>query len=104
MAMAKSKKSEKRCPTRQQDVVTTSFCVSQGRWKYISNETPSDVSMEHRQDFSVVCLHNILLERRDDVSSGRNNDVSSVRLHDISKKSQMKLPTTSQWYVSTTSH
>ena len=64
------------------------------------------------QDVSVVRLHDILLERGDDTSRGRNNDVSSVRLHDVLNKSQMKHPTTShwyvtktsQWYVSTTSH
>ena len=68
--------------------------------------------MERRQDLSVVRLHDILLERRDDVSRGRNNGVPSVRVHDVSNKFQMKHPTTSkwyvtkksQWYVSTTSH
>ena len=68
--------------------------------------------MEYRQDASVVFIHDILLERRDDVSRGLNNDVPPVRLHDVSKKSQMKHPTTSewcvfkmsQWYLATTSH
>ena len=58
--------------------------------------------MERRQNVSVVRLHNILLERRDDVSRGRNNNVSLVRLH-VSSKSKMKHPTTSHWYVSKTS-
>ena len=59
--------------------------------------------MERRQNVSVVGLHNNLLERRNDVSKGRNNDVPSVRLHDVSNKSQMKHPTTFQWYVTKTS-
>ena len=54
-------------------------------------------------NISVVYLHDVLLERRDNVSSGRNNDIPSVRLHDVSNKSQMKHPTTTQWYVSKTS-
>ena len=32
--------------------------------------------MEFHQDVSVVRLHNMLLERCDDVSKGRNNDIS----------------------------
>ena len=112
-----------RLPTRQQDVVTTSLCTSQWRRRYVSNETPNDVSVGHCQDVSVVCLkqvsnetpndvsvvrhkdvsvvrlHNVLLVCRDDVPWGRNDDVPSVRLHDISDKSQMKHPITSQCYV-----
>ena len=61
---------------------------------------------------SVVRLHIILLERRDNVLKGRSNDVPSLHLDDVSHKTQMKHPTTSQWYVtetnqwyvSTTSH
>ena len=71
------------------DVVTTSLCTSQRRRRYVSNETPNDVS--------VVCLHDVLLECRGNVSRGRNEDVPSVRIHEVSSKSQMKLPTTSQW-------
>ena len=69
------------------DVVTTSLCTSQRRCRHVSNETPNDVSMERRQDVSVVRLHNDLLERRDGVSRGRNNNVPSIRLHDVSNKS-----------------
>ena len=80
--------------------------------KQISNETPNDVSVVRHQGVSVVRLHKVLLERRDDFSRGRNNDVLLLRLHDVSNKSQMKHPTmcqwyvtkTSQWYISTTSH
>ena len=50
--------------------------------------------MKRRQDASVVRLHDILLERRDDVSRGLN-DVPSVRLLDVSNKSQIEHPTTS---------
>ena len=89
---------------RRGNVVTTSLCTSQQHRRYISNETPNNVSVERRQDASVVRLHNILLVCCGDVSWGRNDDVPSVRLHDVSNKSQMKHPMTSQWYVSTTSH
>ena len=85
-------------------VATASLFTSQRRRRYVSNETPTEVSMERCQGVSVVRLHDVLLERRDDVSRGPNNDVPSVRLHDVSNKSQMKHPTTSQWYVSMTSH
>ena len=98
--------------SRRGVVVATSLYTFQQRNRYISNETPSDVSLERRQVVSVVRPHDILLERLDDVLRGRNNDVPLVRLHDISNKSQMKHPTTSQWcitktsqwYVSMTSH
>ena len=60
--------------------------------------------MELRQDFSVVCLHDVLLERRNDASKGCNKDVPSARLQDVSIKSQMKHATMSQWYVTKTSH
>ena len=69
-------------PTRQQ-VVTMSLCTSQRRRRYVSNETPNDVLMERCQDVSVVRLHNVLLESRDDVSRGRNSDVPSVRLKQV---------------------
>ena len=60
--------------------------------------------MERRQDVSVIRLDDISLERPVDVSRECNNNVPSVRLLDVSIKSQMKHPTTSQWYVSLTSH
>ena len=43
--------------------------------------------MERRQDVSVVRLHDVLLERHNDVSKGRNNEAPSLRLHDVSDKS-----------------
>ena len=89
---------------RRGDVVTTSLCTSQQRRRYVPNKTPNDVSLEYRQGVSVVRLHDVLLEHRDDVLKGPNNDVSSVRLHNVSNKSQMKHPRTSQWYVSTMFH
>ena len=46
--------------------------------------------MKRRQDVPAVRLHDVLLERRVDISRGRNNDVPSVRVHDVSNKSQMK--------------
>ena len=60
--------------------------------------------MERLQDVSVVCLHGVVLERRDDVSKGRNNDVPLVRLDDVSNKPQMKVTKSSQWYISKMSH
>ena len=68
-------------------VVTTSLCTSQQRWRYVSNETPNDISVVCHQDVSVVRIH----------------DVPLVRLSDVSCNSQMKHPITSLWYVSTTS-
>ena len=88
---------------RRGDVVTTSLCMSQWRRRYVSNETLNEVSVERRQDVSVVRLHNVLLVCCDDVSWGRNEDVPYVRLHDVSNKSQMKHPMTSQFYVTKTS-
>ena len=88
---------------RRGDVVLTSLCTSQGCRRYISNKTPNDVSVELRQDVSVVRLHNVLLVCRDDISWGRNDNVPSVSLHDVSNKAQMKHLTTSQWYITKTS-
>ena len=88
---------------RRGDVAATSLCTSQWHRRYVSNETPNDVSMERRQVVSVVRLHNVLLERHNEVSKGRNKDAPSLRLHDVSNKSQMKHPTTYQWNVAKTS-
>ena len=43
--------------------------------------------MERCQVVSVVRLYDVLLERHNDVSKGRNNDAPSLRLHDVSNKS-----------------
>ena len=71
---------------RRRNVVTTSLCTSQRCRRYVSNETPNDVSMERHQDVSVVRLQDVLLERHN-VSKGRNNDVPSFCLHHVSNKS-----------------
>ena len=79
---------------------------------YVPSETRNGVWLKRHQDVSMVRLHYVVLERRDEVLKGCNNDVPSVRLQDELSKSQMKHPTTSQWYViktsqwylSTTSH
>ena len=42
--------------------------------------------MDCRQDVSVGLLHDILLERGDNVLKGRNNDVSLVCLHVVSNE------------------
>ena len=68
-------------------VITRSLCTSQQRRRYVSNETPYDVSVVRHQDISVVRIH----------------DVPLVSLYDVSCKSQMKHPITSLWYVSITS-
>ena len=39
--------------------------------------------MERPQDVSVVHLHNVLLERHNKVSKGRNNDAPSLRFHNL---------------------
>ena len=72
---------------RRGDAAATSLCTSQRRRSYVPNETPNDISMERRQDVSVVRLHDVLLERHNDVSKGCNNDAPSLRLHDVSNKS-----------------
>ena len=84
---------------RHGDVAVASLCTSQQRRRYVSNETPNNVSMECRQDVSAVRLYEVLLERHNDGSKGRNNDAPSLRLHNVSNKSQMKHPTTSRWNV-----
>ena len=61
---------------RRDDVVATPFCPSQRRRRYVSNETPNDVS--------VVRLPDVIKERGDNVSRVRNNDITLVRLHDVS--------------------
>ena len=72
---------------RRGDVAATSLCTSQWRRRYVSNETPNDVSMELPQDVLVVRLYDVLLKRHNDVSKGRNNDAPSLRLHDVLNKS-----------------
>ena len=67
-----------------EDVVATSFCPSQRRRRYVSNETPNDVSVKRRQDVPVVRLQDVIKERCDNVSRVRNNQVPLVRLHDVS--------------------
>ena len=88
---------------RRGDVTATCLCTSQWRRRYVLKETPNDVSMERRQDVSVVRLYDVLLERYNDDSKGRNNDAPPLRLHNVSNKSQMKHPTTSRWNVAKTS-
>ena len=43
--------------------------------------------MKRRQDISMVRFYDVLLERHNDVSKGRNNNAPSLRLHDVSYKS-----------------
>ena len=90
------------------DVATTSLCTSQRCCRYVSNETPNNVSMERRQGVSVAHIHDVLLERRNEVSTTRSQDVTTTSHQYVSRTSQtrtqMKHPTTSQWYVSTTIH
>ena len=88
---------------RRGDVVTTSLCTFQRRRRYVSNETPNDVSVERRQEVSAVCLHDVLLVCCNDISTRCNDDVPSIRLYNVSNRFQMKHPTMSQWYVTKTS-
>ena len=69
---------------RRDDVVATSFSPSKQRRRYVSDETPNDVSMERRQDVLVVRLQDVIKKCRDNVSRVRNNDVPLVRLHNVS--------------------
>ena len=52
------------------NVAMTSHGTSQRCHRYVSNETPNDVSMDRRHNVSVVRLHDILLESCGDVSRG----------------------------------
>lgn len=88
---------------RCDNVVATSFSLSQRRYGYFSNKTPNSTLEEHRQKVLVERLQNVMMERCDNVSRVRNNDVPLVRLYNVSNQSQMKYPTTSQWYVRKTS-
>ena len=74
---------------RRDNVVSTSFCPSQRRRRCFSNETPNDVLVVHRQEVSVVRLHDVTQERCSDVSNIPNCKVSS--------KSQMKHRMKSRW-------
>ena len=93
--------------TRRLGDVVTMFL-----WNTSQNETPNDMWMERCQGVLVVRLHDVLLERHDNASRGRNDNVPSERFHEVLNKSQMNHSTTcqwyvtktSQWYVSTTSH
>ena len=75
----------------------TSLCTSQWRRRYVSNETPNNVSVERRQDVSVVRLHEVLFVCHDDVSRGRNNDQY------VSTKPQINLKWSTQQRLSGTS-
>ena len=96
---------------RRGDIVTTPLYTYQQRHRHVPNETPNNVLMESSQDISMVHLHDVLLERHNDVVRGRSNNVPSVPLHDASSKSQMKHPMRTQWFtkvsqcsISTTFH
>ena len=52
---------------RHGDVVVTSLCTSQRLHRYVSNETPNNVSVERLKDVSVVLLQDVLLVCRDHV-------------------------------------
>ena len=67
-------------PTQQEDVVATFFCPSQRRRKYVSNETPNDVSVVSHQYVSVV-----------------------TSLRNVVTTPQEYVTMTYHWYVSTTS-
>ena len=69
------------------DVVALSPCTSQQCHSYSSTDTHNDVLMEHRQDISVVRLHDVISERRqmpqDDVTttSHRRDSTTSQTSH-----------------------
>ena len=68
---------------RRGDVAATSLCTSQQRRRYVSNETPNDVSMERHQDISGC--------------------VSTTSYWNVITTSQKDVTTTPHHYVSTTS-
>ena len=98
------KKKKKLTRRRRHDIASTSFCLSQRRRKYISNETPNEVSVELCQNFSVVRLYNVMKKRLDKVSRICNSNIPLIRLHNVSNQSHMKHPTACRWYVSTMLH
>ena len=75
----------------------TSLCFFHQRRRYVTNETPNDISIKRCQDVTVVRLHDALLERRDErfistsprflkqVSNETPNHVAVVRLHHVSE-------------------
>ena len=73
---------------RRSDVVTTSLCTSQWRRRYVSNETPSDVS--------VVRLY--------DVSNKSQMKHPMTSQWYVTKTSQWYVFMTSYWYAVMTSH
>ena len=103
---------------RHGDVITTSLCTSQLRRRYVSNETPNDVSVERRQTVSVVRLHvtaswQRTWQRLHGTKWQCPISTSPQRLKQASnetptwkhpKTSQSYATKASQWYVSMTSH
>ena len=81
------------------DVVTTFLCTSQWLHRYVSNETPNNVSREHRQNVSVVRLHKsywyVVMTSHEDVMTTFHQFVSST--------SQTSLKWNTQWRLSGTS-
>ena len=88
------------------DAVTTSLCTSQQRRRYASNEATTNVSMERCQDVSVLRLHDVLLECRDDVSRRRYDgvplDVSTTSQTSLKWNTQRRLRCTTPRHLSGT--
>ena len=80
-----SKMSSHPVTRRRGDVVTTSLCTSQWRCRYVSNETPNDVS--------VIRLHDVLLVCRNDVS--KRQYVSATSQISLKWNTQQRLSGTS---------
>ena len=57
------------------------------RPKQVSSETPIKVSVVHQQDFSLVRLHDVMVECCHDVLRKRNYDVTLAYPRNVSNKS-----------------
>ena len=83
------------------NVVTTSFCTSQRRRRYLSIETPNDVSVELRQDVSEVRLHDVCFHWF--VVTTSQGDAMTTPHQYVFTTSQISLKWNIQWHLSSTS-
>ena len=92
-----------------------SLCTSQWRRRYVLNETPNDVSMERRQDVSVVRLYdiwNVITTSQKDVTMAPHQYVSTTSQTILKWNTQRRLDGTSPkrfsvaspWHLTGTSH
>ena len=75
--------------------VTTSLYRFEQHGRYVSNETPNDVSVERRPDISVVRIHGVPLVYLYNVS----NKVAVIRFHHVSELRCRKILLVGLYYV-----